>query len=264
MDKAITYIHASLFENKEIHHVIENTLSLRKLTIVFILMALFCDNSSCLAFKPVTIKKAFQVMSPHGPLNVVQVQYNFPGHNYVIASSHGLIRAQGTLRFLTKSNKIEFRDPDSNTLLSTVTFDEKIKLMGRKAAPIPLAEDFPSAASSGKWSKSLPFGDNLIKVLNQHFPNGYLPLLKEDERVFITNYRTLKQANRKEKVRVAAMIKIPLSTKLGRPVSFRVHYLAQERRSHSDWRRAQTDSVLEDIQKFIHQLSLELAGSGSG
>jgi hypothetical protein len=191
----------------------------------------------------------------------VQVQYKFPGHQYVVASSHGLIRAEGTLRFLTKSDSIDFRDPDTNAVLATVAIDKSIKLMGRKEAPIPLEEDFPPTARIGKWGNSRPFGDNLIDVLNQYFPDGYLPILKEDERVFITNYKVLDQLDRREKARVAAMVRVPASTKAGGPVSFRVHYVAQERRSRSEWRRAQTDSVLVSVQEFVGRLTLELAGT---
>ena len=214
------------------------------------------------ASEQIKLMNLFRVMSPHGQLNVVQVQYEFPAKRHVVASSHGLVSGKGTLRFLTKADRLEFRDPTSNALLAAVKIDKNIKLMGRKETPIPLESDFPATSRTAKWNKRHPFGDNLISVLNRHFPNGYLTTRKEERRVFITNYKVFNDLAGYEKARVAAMIKVPSSTDLEKPTLFRVHFLAQERRSRTEWRRAESEAVVAHVQKFVRRLTRELAGGG--
>ncbi len=208
----------------------------------------------------IKLMNLFRVMSPHGQLNVVQVQYEFPAKRHVVASSHGLVSGKGTLRFLTKADRLEFRDPISNALLAAVKIDKNINLMGRKETPIPLESDFPPTSRTAKWNKRRPFGDNLISVLNSHFPNGYLPFRKEEVRVFITNYKVFNELASNEKARVASMIIVPSSTDLEKSTLFRVHFLAQERRSRTEWRRAESEAVVAHVQKFIQQLIRELSG----
>jgi hypothetical protein len=131
--------------------------------------------------------------------------------------------------------------------------------MGRKETPIPLERDFPSSSLSAQWNKRLPFADNLISVLNQEFPTGYLADLKKEERIFITNYKVINDPAANEEARVAAMIKVPSSHDSGKSLSFQVHFLAQERRSRTDWRRAESEAVTARVQKFVSQLIRELA-----
>ena len=215
------------------------------------------------ASEQIKLMNVFRVMSPHGQLNVVQVQYEFPAKRHVVASSHGLVSGKGTLRFLTKVDRLEFRDPTSNALLAAVKIDKNIKLMGRKETPIPLESDFPATSRTAQWNKRYPFGDNLISVLNRHFPNGYLPIRKEEEeRIFITNYKVFNELASNEKARVAIMIKVPSSTDLEKLTLFRVHFLAHERRSRTEWRRAESEAVVAHVQKFVRQLTRELAGQG--
>lgn len=214
------------------------------------------------ASEQITLMNLFRVTSPHGQLNVVQMQYEFPAKRYVVVSSHGLVSGSGTLRFLTKADRIEFRDPTSNAFLAAVTIDKNITLMGRKETPIPLESDFPSTSRTAKWNKRQPFAENLITVLNRHFANGYLPIPKEEERVFITNYKVFNEFAGNEKARVATMIKVPSSTHREKPTLFRVYFLAHERRSRTEWRRAESEAVVSHVQKFIRKLTSELAGQG--
>lgn len=231
-----------------------------RMFILLLILTAMASGQVVRADEPVTLINAFRVKSPHGELNVVQVKYEFSGRRHVVTNSHGILSAKGTLQFLTDANEIEFRDPNSKELLGAVKIKENIKLMGRKEVPIPRLSDFPTTSQTGTWKQKQPFGDNLIKVLNRHFPNGYLPIQKGKDRIFITNFKLLEDlANSKQKARVATMVKVPSSVALDKPVRFRVFFLAQERRSRTEWRAAESEDVVKHIHNFVSRLTKELA-----
>jgi hypothetical protein len=126
------------------------------------------------ADESVTITNAFCVNSPYGKLNVVEVNYEFPGRQYVLTDSHGILSAKGTLRFMTDANTIEFRDPNSKELLGTANIGENTKVMGTKELPIPRESNSPPTFQTDTRKQNQPLDTKVSMPQEEDFPYTHL------------------------------------------------------------------------------------------
>jgi hypothetical protein len=210
------------------------------------------EQSSTPALATVNLRTAFKLATTPKPLYRVSYSYDFPGHRQVYIRGVGTVSSKGTLGYIHSGDTVEFFDGPDGNLLHVEKIEHAVTLMGRPAL-VPDETQFPRESRRGRWRGQGPFAERAFSVLDQYFRSGYRTFQKENSLVYLTTYAELPEAADGSRTEVSVLISYPVRSD-SRDLAFTVAFTAQERRSHTDWRDATTDSSRNSAESFVDGL----------
>jgi hypothetical protein len=209
----------------------------------------------------VKINKLVEIKINNNIAYSVDYLYSFPERETIYVSSLGTVRAKGSFNYFTFEKQLEFLDAAGGRKLMVVLLDDPIRLMGGRSLDFPTDFDFPDAFRSGRWRYTKPFAERATDVLNNRFPSGHVVYANSGRNIYRTSYRSLPELPKRLHGKIAVQVSSPVDEE-NTTLEFRLQFSVRERRSHSEWRPAESKPVVESAHQFIDLLINDLQKIG--
>jgi hypothetical protein len=160
----------------------------------------------------------------------------------------------GDLSYLTPDTQIRFSESGGG-LIEAVDLKDATQLMGGPSIDTPARSEFPDNFRLGFWKEKTPFSIHAMKVLNQQFTSGLLSTISEvdGENVLITAYQAVSGLPEDLYGEVAVLVSHGDKSS-NEELSFRVHWIAREKRKLTRWRSPVSEPTKQAAEAFVGKL----------
>lgn len=242
----------------------------RSALILFILCALFGLSPSAVSSaelpdpkqaRTVHVRLQHNILVPsnQGPVHAVSFNYSFPERDSIYISGLGRVSSSGSFSYLTVESQITFSDEANGVPVEILDLEDATRLMGKTTVNLPDTSDFPEAFRIGFWRHTASFPEHATSVFSEQFRSGFMTMVFEDVNTFKTTYRPLSGLPDTLFGEVAVLLSHG-QRKNEDTFSFRIHFKARERRTHTRWRDQVSDDTLRAAEAFIDYLFTALQG----
>lgn len=199
----------------------------------------------------VTMERAVRVSTTEGLATAVTLRYEFPLLTEVYLSGVGRLPASGALDLLVLAPSLVFRNVTDGSVLTVVDLQDAMVTMGRATLEIPNVAKFPPASRRGqRRSGTPPMAIAARRILEASlFRSGVVSLEINGLPAVLTPYAELAREDSRPLARIALLLTFD-----GSLPQFDLHYLVQERRSHTAWRDEISSETLSRAQAQVESL----------